>query len=57
MGFERHKYKESWAETAYMRLQSNLFTLDSNAVRFLGMGDDVEDEWYPPNVSLGHPLN
>jgi hypothetical protein len=42
---------------AYMRLRSNMFTLDSNVVRFLGMGDDVEDGWYPPNVSLGHPLN
>lgn len=34
-----------------------MFTLDSNVVKFLGMGDDVEDDWYPPNVSLGHPLN
>ena len=40
-----------------MRLRSNMITLDSNAVRFLGMGDDREDECYPPNVSLGHPLN
>lgn len=38
-----------------MRLRSNMITLDSNAVRFLGMGDDREDKCYPPNVLWGTP--